>query len=40
MLLHLRLVLLDVQEGQHLRVLLLQALHVQKVALKNGLKRQ
>ena len=33
LLLHLRLVLLVVRECQHLRVLLLQALHVHQVAL-------
>jgi hypothetical protein len=33
LLLHLRLVLLVVQEGQHLRVLLFQVLHVHQVAL-------
>ena len=33
LLLHLRLVLLVVQEGQHLRVLLLQTLHVHQVAI-------
>jgi hypothetical protein len=33
LLLHLGLVLLVLQEGQHLRVLLLQALHVHQVAL-------
>ena len=33
LLLHLRLVLLVVQEGQHFRVLLLQALHVHQVGL-------
>ena len=40
LLLHLRLVLLVVQEGQHLRVLLLQALHVHQEDLINALKRR
>jgi hypothetical protein len=37
---HPRLVLLIIEEGQHLRVLLLQALHVHQVALDLSPKRR